>query len=482
MQAIQNLDNRNHICAERKAEESKMNRDQVVKTSANTPKSEPLKSDKLEVEYGHNKIECNSEEVKSKDQKNLFTPLMFEKSPGSCNLAILMKQCINTRSCRIWFRCNHLCILWLPFFKRSFNGLTPFNQISPKGTDLQLYRKTVGLCGKHFEQTGLNVYISQSESESEEEEPIPGVPEFLLQDFDKEDVSDIQSFCDKKIHKNALSDADLLECTFNDNEEPNLLEDLADERVLDNTPKIDKQKANKKAKKCSNSKSKPIIRGKRFKTGEDTELPIFCNDNNCFETLLNSKFNISGAVQKTSKVTSKNGDKNDSNSMRKRKVKNNVQDQKTSSIRKNQLSNIRKSTSLMNKEANLSECKGCTCKRSKCIKLYCECFLSKGFCGPSCTCNDCENMEENEEEIVKIREKILSRNPKAFEKKLQIEEASQPLGMGPKAASAPSSNLRHIKGCTCKRSKCSNNYCECHQHGAKCTELCSCTDCNNGSD
>mmetsp|Transcript_25220 Transcript_25220/g.24987 ORF Transcript_25220/g.24987 Transcript_25220/m.24987 type:complete len:121 (+) Transcript_25220:220-582(+) len=120
---------------------------------------------------------------------------MFEKSPGYMkprNLNETMNQYQELKNLVQVKSPVHPMAAFLQ--KDPSNGLTPFNQISPKGTDLQLYRKTVGLCGKHFEQTGLNVYISQSESESEEEEPIPGVPEFSLQDFDKEDVSDIQSF------------------------------------------------------------------------------------------------------------------------------------------------------------------------------------------------------------------------------------------------------------------------------------------------
>jgi len=56
-------------------------------------------------------------------------------------------------------------------------------------------------------------------------------------------------------------------------------------------------------------------------------------------------------------------------------------------------------------------------------------------------------MQENEEEISKIRNKILSRNPKAFEKKLQVQVAPLGLQESSKAKSLPGSkNVRHIKG------------------------------------
>lgn len=77
-------------------------------------------------------------------------------------------------------------------------------------------------------------------------------------------------------------------------------------------------------------------------------------------------------------------------------------------------------------------------------------------------------MEENEEEIIQIRKKIASRNPHAFKEKVKV---TNPLDdeMPPLIGSDGSEVAEkvHIKGCTCKRSQCSNNYCECHQHGAK---------------
>jgi hypothetical protein len=34
---------------------------------------------------------------------------------------------------------------------------------------------------------------------------------------------------------------------------------------------------------------------------------------------------------------------------------------------------------------------GCSCRRSKCVKLYCVCYYNKIKCSSKCSCNDCAN-------------------------------------------------------------------------------------------
>ena len=36
---------------------------------------------------------------------------------------------------------------------------------------------------------------------------------------------------------------------------------------------------------------------------------------------------------------------------------------------------------------------GCTCKKSRCLKRYCECFEQNLACGMECICTDCENFD-----------------------------------------------------------------------------------------
>ena len=117
-------------------------------------------------------------------------------------------------------------------------------------------------------------------------------------------------------------------------------------------------------------------------------------------------------------------------------------------------------------------CMKCKCKKSRCLKLYCECFKAQGYCGAGCSCFGCSNREENKDEIVLARESILSRNPHAFAEK--ISETFVPSQNG-----VVTSGPQHRKGCNCKKSKCLKKYCECYQAGIPCGDHCKCDGCHN---
>ena len=62
----------------------------------------------------------------------------------------------------------------------------------------------------------------------------------------------------------------------------------------------------------------------------------------------------------------------------------------------------------------------CNCSKSKCLKLYCECFAKGDHCTPECNCNNCCNLEGNEDLIEASKADILKRDPDAFRKKLEV--------------------------------------------------------------
>lgn len=110
--------------------------------------------------------------------------------------------------------------------------------------------------------------------------------------------------------------------------------------------------------------------------------------------------------------------------------------------------------------------KHCNCKKTGCVKLYCECFSSGYFCDPiTCGCQDCFNTHDYEDTIQEAMDKIKSRNPLAFAPK------------GDAINSSPSSGIQ--KGCNCKKTGCIKNYCGCYENKIGCTNGCSCDGCEN---
>jgi hypothetical protein len=75
-----------------------------------------------------------------------------------------------------------------------------------------------------------------------------------------------------------------------------------------------------------------------------------------------------------------------------------------------------------------NETPGCTCKKSKCLKLYCQCFAASALCDKEkCKCGTCKNDITRETEIMRARSNVLYRNPRAFEDKFTNAPTSRKL-------------------------------------------------------
>lgn len=62
--------------------------------------------------------------------------------------------------------------------------------------------------------------------------------------------------------------------------------------------------------------------------------------------------------------------------------------------------------------------KRCSCKRSQCLKMYCDCFAAGGFCGPGCGCLGCSNSADAVDAVQEARSAVLAKDPTAFRAKV----------------------------------------------------------------
>ena len=89
----------------------------------------------------------------------------------------------------------------------------------------------------------------------------------------------------------------------------------------------------------------------------------------------------------------------------------------------------------------------CSCTKTNCKRKYCECYNSGRYC-IDCDCKNCQNQ--------KPTNAYTNKHP------------------GNKSEMKKSREI-----CTCSKSGCNKNYCECFKSGNKCSLLCRCIGCEN---
>ncbi|CAK4066964.1 unnamed protein product [Aphanomyces euteiches] len=126
----------------------------------------------------------------------------------------------------------------------------------------------------------------------------------------------------------------------------------------------------------------------------------------------------------------------------------------------------------------------CGCKTG-CLKLYCRCFLTRGFCTAQCSCATCLNTKTSAQRLPAII-MHLKNNINAFRASSHTTPQNPggntdhgSMGLGSKFV--PMIPNDHANGvtCRCKKSKCSKKYCDCFQAGVACGPRCQCRDCCN---
>jgi Tesmin/TSO1-like CXC domain, cysteine-rich domain len=119
--------------------------------------------------------------------------------------------------------------------------------------------------------------------------------------------------------------------------------------------------------------------------------------------------------------------------------------------------------------------RSCSCKNSRCLKLYCDCFASSEYCNPeSCKCKRCQNNKRYNEERDAARLFCMTKNKNAFAgDKLTRKELRDTLLQS--HLTAPP------QPCSCSKSKCLRKYCGCFFLGFFCSDTCGCVSCANTS-
>jgi len=142
----------------------------------------------------------------------------------------------------------------------------------------------------------------------------------------------------------------------------------------------------------------------------------------------------------------------------------------------------------------------CSCKRSKCLKLYCVCFSREIECNDRCRCSSCKNIkrdklesDDTEVDVVSLKQDMRLRmgSPPASlvddQTKMTRIELSKRKGSSVHSSPLVNESKCHDqknsrKRCCCRKSNCLKLYCYCMNQGMHCSDHCQCLNCLNRVD
>ena len=109
--------------------------------------------------------------------------------------------------------------------------------------------------------------------------------------------------------------------------------------------------------------------------------------------------------------------------------------------------------------------KKCNCKKSKCLKLYCECFAAGAFCD-ECNCQNCCNTPADAALVAATRHQIELRNPQAFADKITED-------------GGPTARRGTRRGATARSRRASRSTASASKPACPAREYCKCEGCKN---
>ena len=122
----------------------------------------------------------------------------------------------------------------------------------------------------------------------------------------------------------------------------------------------------------------------------------------------------------------------------------------------------------------------CQCRNSQCLKLYCECFKTFGFCNEACKCVDCLNRNANSDRRSAVNKVLNSKYGRTKFKSFLKEQPPEVVNSEDFSTGVVFSVVKlDDSGCQCRKSYCNNKYCSCHSAGKKCSVKCQCIECLN---